>query len=102
MQWSLPKFGTIRIKSAFLFFPKEINHVTKWLETATWSQEYFCGHKRTYWRDQGWVEQKEENGFITRIDRIGIKESSFRYKLLPNKPRILAIKASKNKQQRRY
>ena len=33
--------GTTRQKTAFLWFPKEISHDVRWLEVATWEEEYY-------------------------------------------------------------
>lgn len=37
-----PEFGTIRIRSGFLFFPKRIGKETRWLELAVWAEEWMC------------------------------------------------------------
>jgi len=33
-----PRLGTIRTKTSFLFLPKTIDGVTKWLEKAIWEE----------------------------------------------------------------
>jgi hypothetical protein len=35
-----PYDGSIRYRCKFLILPKKIGHVTRWLEYATWSEEY--------------------------------------------------------------
>jgi len=47
MKWSdikkvkrYPKDGSLREKTSFLFLPKKIGHETRWLEVATWVEEF--------------------------------------------------------------
>jgi hypothetical protein len=35
-----PVIGDRRTRKGFLFFPKIINEIFKWLETAEWEEEY--------------------------------------------------------------
>jgi len=38
MRWQIKK--TTRVKIGFLWFPKTINGETRWLEDATWEQQF--------------------------------------------------------------
>lgn len=76
MQWEskskrYPEVGDTRIKKRFLLFPKSINGITKWLEVASWMQEYKAWYRmeyqeiigmvevpKNYWTDIEWVENK--------------------------------------------
>lgn len=49
MQWKKkqpPKLGDRRTKRRFLFFPKTILDITRWLEWAEWQEELI--HKTMY------------------------------------------------------
>jgi len=70
MRWNdpePPKIGDHRTCSGFLWWPKKIWRETRWLENATWSQEY--EHEQFYdgcnvvsyykWTDLCWLEEDE-------------------------------------------
>ncbi len=53
MRWKRPGKRDIRIKRRFLWWPKEINGQMRWLERASFSQEYYgplC------WFDKDWAD----------------------------------------------
>lgn len=75
MRWSdikkakEPKYqhGQLRTVRRFLLFPKKIGHETRWLEIATWIQEFhvtekewtvFGDYNKTVnkWRDSQWSD----------------------------------------------
>lgn len=39
-----PQAGDKRTRSGFLFFPTRIKNITRWLETASWVEEYVYEH----------------------------------------------------------
>lgn len=40
------KNGTIRSRKGFLFLPKKIGHITRWLEYAKWSEQFIWYRQR--------------------------------------------------------
>ena len=60
MRW-IKKDKTTRIKMGFLLFPKTIGNETRWLENATWLQEYIPVYPGVneipvyYWQDTEWI-----------------------------------------------
>ena len=62
LRYKGPHTGDKRIVKRFLLFPKRIKDERRWLETATWEQEY-CFYYATYrygdsycWVDIRWVD----------------------------------------------
>lgn len=51
MRWKSTKKGDSRIITKFLFLPRAIAGETRWLEKATWKQEYWG----VVWLDLCWV-----------------------------------------------
>lgn len=49
MRWAATKNGDKRARTRFLFFPKAINHVVRWLEFAKWEEEYMYGWTAKRW-----------------------------------------------------
>jgi len=45
MRWSKEPYrhGTYRRRSGFLFWPKEVDTETRWLEHAKWTERYVRG-----------------------------------------------------------
>jgi hypothetical protein len=59
MRWTdppVPKPGETRIVKKFLWFPKKIGKETRWLEFASWVEEYelMYGDMRLHFKDPGW------------------------------------------------
>lgn len=54
-----PKWGDRRIKTRFLLFPKCMGGEWRWLETATWIQEYEFRSTEDYYYGK-WVDQNDE------------------------------------------
>jgi hypothetical protein len=57
MKWIDPKPGDERIVSGFLWLPKTIGGVTRWLERAEWRQEFRFPNffsLRADWLDATW------------------------------------------------
>lgn len=55
--------GTARLKTRFLFFPKEIGNERRWLECATWEEKAEVPYRNqalVYWRPTSWVDDIEE------------------------------------------
>jgi hypothetical protein len=65
MKWTqapTPEMGEHRICRGFLLSPatlfennRSVTRITKWLEFASWYEEYFIGG----WRAMFWVDEKE-------------------------------------------
>jgi len=55
-----PEKGAKRIITKFLFFPKRIDDVTRWLEWAVWEQIYSFNGYWDYWQDWGWMDISPE------------------------------------------
>jgi hypothetical protein len=53
-----PKEGDTKRTTKFLWFPKRINHETRWLEVASWKSilTTFTFRGQSYWRDVSWVD----------------------------------------------
>ena len=62
MRRKLYKMGDTRIKRRFLFFPKRIGKDERWLEFATWEEEYFYSSSLGYggWFVEKWIN-KDDN-----------------------------------------
>ena len=59
MKIKLPTIGETRIRSGFLFFPKEGNNEIRWLIHATWKEEYHQSRwGQKYWMFWEWVDNK--------------------------------------------
>lgn len=56
MRFELPRQGDMRIKTGFLFFPKTIGYERRWLEFATWNEEYYEGYLSTSWEPRCWID----------------------------------------------
>lgn len=56
MRWKDRKYGTYREISKFLWFPKNINHETRWLENVTWFQTWQYGQYGDFWLDERWID----------------------------------------------
>lgn len=64
MTWTArpkPVVGCIRSKTRFLLFPKRIGDTVKWLEVATWNEEYVHGYNNFgepffIWEPTRWVD----------------------------------------------
>ena len=58
-----PSFGTTRTRTKFLWWPKRIWNETRWLERATWREEYlkiWDGGDWYYeeWRKNEWIDEQ--------------------------------------------
>lgn len=54
MRWRKPAMGAERVRTAFLLLPKRIGGETRWLETATWVEEWVGDG--FWWVDRRWVD----------------------------------------------
>ena len=59
MRWKSYVEGDKRTRSGFLWFPKTIEGVTRWLERAEWEEQYIMtclplGY--LYWYAQHWMD----------------------------------------------
>lgn len=55
--------GTTRLKTRFLFFPREIGNERRWLERATWEEMAEVPYRNqtlVYWRPTCWVDDVEK------------------------------------------
>jgi hypothetical protein len=57
MRWNEKKVGETRVKTRFLVIPKKINGKWRWLEVATWHDEY-DGYR---WESCGWIDEGDED-----------------------------------------
>jgi len=69
MRWkpskkSYPNYGDRRIVDRFLFLPKEMEGEWRWLEKASWGQQYQIFHYEDY-RVGKWVDLNNE-GWMDR------------------------------------
>lgn len=61
MRKNHPKVGDKRIQTNFLLFPKRVGYETRWLEVASWEEEfvrYFLPHTLhgdCYWTSTRWI-----------------------------------------------
>ena len=64
MRWNIPVCGERRTVTKFLWFPLKINKEVRWLEKATYVEEYgsfyFCGGYYMDWNPIKWVNDKED------------------------------------------
>lgn len=60
MRWknkSMYRIGDIRIKTKFLFFPKQIGNIIRWMEKATWQEEFDqWGVSDWGWKATKWID----------------------------------------------
>lgn len=54
MRWREPQNGAERTRTAFLLWPREIRGEWRWLETATWVEEWMGDG--FWWVDRRWVD----------------------------------------------
>jgi hypothetical protein len=62
MKKTLPSIYETRIKTKFLLFPKKIGHEIRWLEVASWKEEfrpyYPCDYPQIsdgWWKGVNWL-----------------------------------------------
>jgi hypothetical protein len=65
MRWVKPEYGDTRDREGFLFLPKRIGLETRWLEKASWEEEYYknyteCGYRYGTWEPTRWLNGKED------------------------------------------
>lgn len=53
MRWKAPNKHDTRTKTRFLIFPKKLGNEWRWLEVASWVEEYSAG----FWWGERWVEE---------------------------------------------
>lgn len=61
MKWIEPSNYDKRTKVKFLWWPKKINKVTKWLEFAEWDERYERYGNGSKWISKNWIEPPIEN-----------------------------------------
>jgi hypothetical protein len=61
MRWKQPDYGAKRTITKFLFFPKRIRGETRWLEIATFEQEYLDTRTSRDWLDWKWVDTESQS-----------------------------------------
>lgn len=59
MRWEKPQAGTEEIIKAFLWWPKTIDGLTRWLEVAVWRRHY-----SDKWIDVEWIDLEKITGPI--------------------------------------
>ncbi len=62
MKWTHPKFRDTRQQASFLWLPKRIGHLTRWLEFACWREEYRELRVGAAWIPTHWVRTEEGEG----------------------------------------
>ena len=50
-----PSFGDMRTRTEFLWWPKRICYETRWLERASWREEYIKMWDGLDWHYGGWT-----------------------------------------------
>lgn len=65
MRWNIPVYGERRTVTKFLWFPLEINKEVRWLEKATYIEEYdrfYLGGEYYYmdWNPIKWVDNGDD------------------------------------------
>ena len=61
MRWKSerPSQGDIKFKrNRFLWFPKKIGNEVRWLEKASWSDQYHYNWSEGYWISEKWLSNK--------------------------------------------
>ena len=53
MRWKTAENFDRRIKTGFLILPKKLDNEWRWLERASWEQEYYDG----FWWSDHWIEE---------------------------------------------
>lgn len=53
MRWKTHKTWDTRIKTGFLIIPKKLGDEWRWLEVASWEQEYCAG----IWWSTKWIKE---------------------------------------------
>lgn len=57
MRRKAPAVGTKRHRRRFLWFPKTIQHETRWLEVAAWVEIVAHSHKSWWWFPMRWDDE---------------------------------------------
>ena len=66
--------GDVRVKTAFLFWPRRIGRTQKWLETATWQEQYDSIWNK--WKARMWMDGPEASA-LSSVDVRLRKEDNF-------------------------
>ena len=64
-------------KSGFLFFPKNIDGVTRWLEFAKWETMYHGdggGAMGGWWQDERWLDFRPTKRAVDKSHKRGAKK----------------------------
>lgn len=56
MRWKQPKVGERRTRAGFLWWPRKINRITRWLERAKWEERVIRYDFTTRWRPERWLD----------------------------------------------
>jgi len=56
MRWKQTQSSDIRIRSGFLFLPLCIGGEWRWLERATWEQEFYACYDGAGWENVRWID----------------------------------------------
>lgn len=51
-----PNPGDVRIRKKFLWFPKVIGNVGRWLEIAEWKESYDIYYTGSSWEPREWLD----------------------------------------------
>lgn len=60
MRWEKKIFVPLRIRSGFLFKPREIKGENRWLERATWLEEFICWRSGASWEALMWIDDEAD------------------------------------------
>jgi len=60
MRWKSSKHGDTRMRTRFAWFPVQIGIWVRWLETVTCSQTYHVGYSCSWWENDAFVDEVEE------------------------------------------
>jgi len=69
MKKIIPEIGTTRRRKGFLFFPKTINNIERWLEFAVWKEEF----KVYNWQPIRWIWRMDsiQEDFCRKLGKLG-------------------------------
>lgn len=56
MRWQRARVGDTRVRTGFLWQPLEIGGVSRWLERASWREEYRMVRAHRYWGAVEWLD----------------------------------------------
>lgn len=65
-----PRKNELRVRSAFLIFPRTIKNEKRWLERATWEQICITPYKNetlVFWEDTQWIDDLDKYNYLKEL-----------------------------------